>query len=224
MARLEGEGASHPGYCESVESHRDSPSASRSGVIIVGATAGTIGFAEGVVTTASLVNTPNELYLSSQQMLTVEHPLVVSQEQEEIRKMAAEEVEGNVSKEVFSSYSTPTHSIFSSARPHPADIVEAASLADVSLPQPTYDLAPCVVQCEKLSSLQLEGVLYACQRHLTLLPDGRRGAFFIGDGAGVGKGRQIAAIILENYVRGRCRHIWFSVSHDLKMDAERYVY
>ena len=62
-------------------------------------------------------------------MLTVEHPLVVSQEQEEIRKMAAEEVEGNVSKEVFSSYSTPTHSIFSSARPHPADIVEAASLA-----------------------------------------------------------------------------------------------
>ena len=63
----------------------------------------------------------------------------------------------------------------------------------------------------------------------------------MGDGAGVGKGRQvswnllficgcqiivctqIAAIILENYVRGRCRHIWFSVSHDLKMDAERYV-
>ena len=34
---------------------------------------------------------------------------------------------------------------------------------------------------------------------------------------------QIAAIVLENYVRGRCRHIWFSVSHDLKMDAERYV-
>ena len=63
---------------------------------------------------------------------------------------------------------------------------------DVSLPQPTYDLAPCVLQCEKLSSLQLEGVLYACQRHLTLLPDGRRGAFFIGDGAGVGKGRQVS--------------------------------
>ena len=62
-------------------------------------------------------------------MLNVKHPPVVSQEQEEIRKMAAEEVEGNVSKEVFSSYSTLTHSVFSSARPHPADIVEAASLA-----------------------------------------------------------------------------------------------
>ena len=58
MARLGGEGASHSGYCESGESHRDSPSASRSGVIIVGATAGTIGNAEGVVTaTVSYVHT-----------------------------------------------------------------------------------------------------------------------------------------------------------------------
>ena len=27
--------------------------------------------------------------------------------------------------------------------------------------------------------------------------------FFIGDGAGVGKGRQISGIILDNYARGR---------------------
>ena len=66
--------------------------------------------------------------MSSQQMLTGKHPLAVSQEQEEISKMAAEEVEGNVSREVFTSY-TPRHTIFSSARHHPADIVEAASLA-----------------------------------------------------------------------------------------------
>ena len=32
---------------------------------------------------------------------------------------------------------------------------------------------------------------------------------------------QISGIILDNYARGRCKHIWFSVSHDLKMDAER---
>lgn len=93
----------------------------------------------------------------------------------------------------------------------------------MSLPLPTYDLAPCLLHCDQLSSLQLEGVLYACQRHLTLLPGGKRAGFFIGDGAGVGKGRQIAAIILDNYIRGRCRHIWFSVSHDLKMDAERIL-
>ena len=65
-------------------------------------------------------------------------------------------------------------------------------MQDVSLPPPTYDVAACVLQCSQLSSLQLEGVLYACQRHLTLLPGGRRAGFFIGDGAGVGKGRQVS--------------------------------
>ena len=42
--------------------------------------------------------------------------------------MAAEEVDGDVSTEVFSSY-VARLSVFSEARPHPADIVEAASLA-----------------------------------------------------------------------------------------------
>ena len=42
--------------------------------------------------------------------------------------MAAEEVQGDLSTEVFSAYTT-RHAVFTSARPHPADIVEAASLA-----------------------------------------------------------------------------------------------
>ena len=45
--------------------------------------------------------------------------------------------------------------------------------------------------------------------------------FFIGDGAGVGKGRQIAGIMLDNFARGRRRHIWMSTSSDLHHDAER---
>lgn len=45
--------------------------------------------------------------------------------------------------------------------------------------------------------------------------------FFIGDGAGVGKGRQIAGIMLDNYARGRRRHIWLSTSSDLHLDAQR---
>lgn len=50
----------------------------------------------------------------------------------------------------------------------------------------------------------------------------RAGAgFFIGDGAGVGKGRQIAGIILDNFARGRRKHIWMSTSSDLHHDAER---
>jgi len=32
---------------------------------------------------------------------------------------------------------------------------------------------------------------------------------------------QIAGIILDSCARGRHKHVWFSVSHDLKMDAER---
>lgn len=42
-----------------------------------------------------------------------------------------------------------------------------------------------------------------------------------GDGAGVGKGRTIAGIIYENYLKGRKKAIWVSVSNDLKYDSER---
>lgn len=45
--------------------------------------------------------------------------------------------------------------------------------------------------------------------------------FFIGDGAGVGKGREVAGIIFNNWMQGRRRALWFSVSADLKVDAER---
>jgi hypothetical protein len=47
------------------------------------------------------------------------------------------------------------------------------------------------------------------------------GLFVPGDGAGVGKGRTIAGVIFENYLKGRKRAIWVSVSNDLKYDAER---
>lgn len=40
-------------------------------------------------------------------------------------------------------------------------------------------------------------------------------------GAGVGKGRQISGIILDNFARGRRKHVWFSTSSDLHHDAER---
>lgn len=146
----------------------------------------------------------------------------------------------------------------------------------------------------KLSRLQLEGIKYACAKHLEWLPSGERedplpcpfplpplpptfsrlacshraklkqqstfvcpltpqpapasvagAGFFIGDGAGVGKGRQISGIILDNFARGRrfinsktrsscptalshlCplpslrRHLWVSTSSDLHADAIR---
>ena len=47
--------------------------------------------------------------------------------------------------------------------------------------------------------------------------------FFIGDGAGIGKGRQISATILDAFARhhGRGRHLWMSVSRELVQDAKR---
>mmetsp|Transcript_37967 Transcript_37967/g.61745 ORF Transcript_37967/g.61745 Transcript_37967/m.61745 type:complete len:1109 (+) Transcript_37967:282-3608(+) len=67
----------------------------------------------------------------------------------------------------------------------------------------------------------MEGIAYACQRHQSRLPNGDRCGFFIGDSAGVGKGRQIAGILMDNFFRGRNKHVWFSTSGDLVEDARR---
>jgi hypothetical protein len=81
----------------------------------------------------------------------------------------------------------------------------------------------------KLSNLQLEAIVYGCQRHLVnlpckpvapeadvkVLPTPTRAGFLLGDGAGMGKGRTLAGFVVENIARGRKRHIWVSVSSDL---------
>ncbi len=49
-----------------------------------------------------------------------------------------------------------------------------------------------------------------------------RAGFFLGDGAGVGKGRTIAATMKEHFVAGQgSRALWVSVSKDLCFDAQR---
>ena len=103
--------------------------------------------------------------------------------------------------------------------------MEASSLAAIDLPEATYDLLPGLppnlLKNKTLSALQLEGVLFACQRHTQRLESGERKGFFLGDGTGVGKGRQCAALILNCIARGRPRHLWFSVARTLVWDAER---
>ncbi|CAL4120569.1 unnamed protein product, partial [Meganyctiphanes norvegica] len=110
-------------------------------------------------------------------------------------------------------------------RKHPDMVVESSSLSSVEPPDVWYKLCmpQKVIKKGLLSALQLESIVYASQQHSNFLQDGSRAGFLIGDGAGVGKGRQIAGIVLENYEQNRKKTIWVSVSNDLKYDAERDI-
>lgn len=108
-------------------------------------------------------------------------------------------------------------------REHPAMIVESASMAAIEAPDVTYrpHLDPKIITEGNLSVVQFERIIYAGQRHEQRLPDGARGGFFVGDGTGVGKGRILAGIILDNWNQGRRRALWLSVNNDLLESARR---
>ena len=105
---------------------------------------------------------------------------------------------------------------------HPATLVESAAMAAVPMPKATYTpTLPAEVVRNNLSDAQMVTVTYAGQAHEQMLPDGSRRGFFIGDGTGVGKGRQIAGIILDNFMQGRTKAVWVSKNSDLYGDAIR---
>ena len=107
-------------------------------------------------------------------------------------------------------------------RKHPATLVESAAMSAVSMPKATYTpKLPAEVVKNNLSDAQMVTVTYAGQAHSQMLPDGSRKGFFIGDGTGVGKGRQIAGIILDNFMQGRTKAVWVSKNGDLYNDAIR---
>ncbi|KAI8553226.1 hypothetical protein RHMOL_Rhmol06G0327600 [Rhododendron molle] len=143
---------------------------------------------------------------------------------EEVNEVAIEvereEDEGGLVGETFTDYRPPKISI---GPPHPDPIVETSSLSAVQPPEPTYDLKikDELESSKVLSCLQIETLVYACQRHLQHLQNGARAGFFIGDGAGVGKGRTIAGLIWENWHHGMRKALWISVGSDLKFDARR---
>jgi hypothetical protein len=129
------------------------------------------------------------------------------------------------------------------AKPHPTRLVQSAAMASVAPPKPSYrPLFPENIRA-LLSDAQLETVIYAGQAHgdhlagswivdetwdrIAAAPEDaakavrfRRG-FMIGDGTGVGKGRQAAAILLDNWLQGRRKAVWISKSDKLIEDAQR---
>ena len=149
-----------------------------------------------------------------------------------------------LSDSIYEPYSLQSITI-PGAKPHPTTLVQSAAMSSVAPPKPTYRPHLPVGAVEKgvLSDAQLESVIYAGEAHtaqlsgwwrvdetydnLSAAPEGADGAFqfrrgwFLGDGTGAGKGRQSAAIILDNWLKGRRKAVWISKSDKLLEDAQR---
>ncbi len=130
------------------------------------------------------------------------------------------------------------------AQPHPSPMVESLAMGSVHPPVPgaaPVSLPRRLVTEGLLSDAQLETVLMAESAFAGDLPGrfvrGEQGnpvrnddaedavairrGFFLGDGTGCGKGRQVAGCILTGWLAGRCKAVWLSKSASLIEDAVR---
>lgn len=131
------------------------------------------------------------------------------------------------------------------AKPHPTMLVQSTAMASVAPPKPSYrpHLPKSVIESGLLSDAQLESIIYAGEAHSDYLagaflvdesfdtvsaaPDDaetavrfRRG-YYLGDGTGAGKGRQVAGVVLDNWLKSRRKALWISKSDKLLEDAQR---
>lgn len=130
--------------------------------------------------------------------------------------------EGELTESIFEQYQ-PQRLKIAGAKPHPGALVQSSAMASVLPPAATYtpNLPKEVIEKGMLSLAQLEVVVYAGQAHAQMLPNGERRGFLIGDGTGVGKGREISGVIIDNFRQGRTKAVWFSEKQGLLKDAQR---
>ena len=125
------------------------------------------------------------------------------------------------------------------AASHPTPLVESIAMASILPPVPTYRPVLPPSAAAALSDAQAETVIHAGQafaRDLpgrfrpneagTLLEEHAEGSayrqgYFLGDGTGAGKGRQVAAIIFDSWCQGRRKALWVSKTTSLLEDARR---
>lgn len=139
------------------------------------------------------------------------------------KKPKAQKKKANTSDDgIYAGY-VPSKLAIQGAKPHPGTLVESSAMAAVAAPEITYapKIAQDVIDKGLISDVQLENISYAGQAHEQMLDNGTRKGYFIGDGTGVGKGRQAAGIILDNFNRGRRRAVWISENKSLMEDAKR---
>jgi predicted RNA methylase len=150
---------------------------------------------------------------------------------------------GRITEALYEEYALQSIRIPGS-QSHPTKLVQSAAMASVAPPIPSYrPHLPDVITGGLLSDAQLESVIYAGEAHSQFLAGSwtvddtydlvsaasdeaenavrfRRG-WFLGDGTGAGKGRQVAGILLDNRLKGRRRAVWVSKSDKLIEDAQR---
>ncbi|MDR2783727.1 MAG: strawberry notch family protein [Treponema sp.] len=133
-------------------------------------------------------------------------------------------VKTELTDSIFEQYE-PQPLLLDNVQPHPANISESAAMSAIQPPPVTYkpNIPQKIIDNGILSDVQLEAVTYAGQSHSQTLPSGNARGFFLGDGTGVGKGRTITGVILDNYVQGSKKAVWLSENRGLVPDAKRDV-
>ncbi|ABD26646.1 putative methylase/helicase [Novosphingobium aromaticivorans DSM 12444] len=135
----------------------------------------------------------------------------------------------------------PSRIVIDGAAEHPTPLVESVAMGSIAAPKPDAvpQLPDGLIAKGLLSNAQAETLIYAASAHGRDLP-GRfepedkgcslkasaeghtyRQGYFLGDGTGAGKGRQVASVILDRWVHGERRHIWISKNEALLEDARR---